>query len=91
MAGSFVLGSGVQHQLHTAGSSSSLLCLPTAWTHCAREISPGSHLGRRVRSIPCGRRVVGGTGQSLGALPLPKTFSASASCLLHTLMRQSQK
>lgn len=37
MASSFVLGCGAQHQLHTTGSSSSLLCLPSAWTRCARR------------------------------------------------------
>lgn len=72
-----------------------VILIPPLPTQCldplCSEISLDSHLGRRVRSIPCGRGVVEGTGQSLGALLLPKTFSASASCLLHTLMRQSQK
>lgn len=94
MAGSFVLGCGAQHQLCTTGSSSSLLCLPSAWTHYAWE-----HMGRYPWVLTwaggpgashLGEGLVGGTGQSPGALLLPKT-SASASFLLHTLMRQSQK
>lgn len=41
MASSFVLACGAQHQLCTTGSSSSLLCLPSAWTHHAWE-----HMGK---------------------------------------------
>lgn len=41
MVSSFVLGFGAQHQLCTTGSSSSLLCLPSAWTYHAWE-----HMGK---------------------------------------------
>lgn len=68
---------------------------PSSGTHCAQE-----HKGRypwvptwagESGASHLGEELLAGTGQSLRALLLPKTFSASASFLLHTLMRQSQK